>query len=529
MAEKNKEARSTVYSSYGTVATSQPLASSAGLHILQQGGNAIDAAIAAAAMLNVVEPHMTGLGGDAFALLWSAEENKLIGLDASGKSGSLLNAEQIIGQGENALPRTGAKSVTVPGALSGWCALLDRYGTMTLPQVLNPAIRIAERGFPVTPIIASQWCTKSEFLSKDLGAKNTFLYKGRRGPRIGEWFQNPDLADSLTNIANLGSETLYGGSMGETIVNSLSEQGGYLTLQDLKDHRVEWVDPISVNFKGYDVWELPPAGQGVAALQMLKLLEPVNLKGMGHNSTNYLHHIIESKKIAFADLATYVGDRTSMKVSAEQLLNDNYIDNRRELIDPKKAMSHIQPSPEMTRTETVYLTTADKDGNMVSFINSIYEHFGSGIVTPGTGFALQNRGAGFSAEEGPNQIDRCKKPLHTIIPGFVTHKGKPWMAFGVMGGSMQPQGHLQLLLNILVFDMTLQQALEAGRVRHLSDSGVILEQPISDSVRGELQQLGHRLSDSIESGFGGGQAIRNLPKGYASGSDPRKDGMAVGY
>ena len=235
------------------------------------------------------------------------------------------------------------------------------------------------------------------------------------------------------------------------IIDSLSSQGGFLTLEDLENHQVEWVDPICVNFRGYDIWELPPAGQGVAALQMLKLLEPFELKKMGHNTATYLHHIIEAKKLAFADLATYVGDRNSMTVSARQLLDDTYIAGRRKLIKAQRATTQIHPSPEMTRTETVYLATADKDGNMVSFINSIYEHFGSGVVVPGTGFALQNRGAGFSAEEGPNQIDSCKKPLHTIIPGFVTHKGKPWMAFGVMGGSMQPQGHLQLLLNILVF------------------------------------------------------------------------------
>ena len=529
MTEKIKTGRSTVYSSHGTVTTSQPLASSAGLHILQQGGNAIDAAVATAAMLNVVEPHMTGLGGDVFALLWSANEQKLVGLDASGKSGSLLDKTELLGKGTESIPRTGAKSITVPGALGGWCALLDRYGTMSLSQVLAPAIMTAERGFPVTPIIAQQWREKRKFLCQDSGARKLFLYDGQRGPNTGEWFQNLDLAKTFNDIASQGIRTLYGGDLGEKIINSLSSQGGYLTLEDLENHRVEWVDPISVNFRGYDIWELPPAGQGVAALQMLKLLEPFSLKEMGHNTATYLHHIIEAKKLAYSDLVTYVGDKNNMTVSAQQLLEDTYIAGRRRLINPEKATTQIQPSPEMTRTETVYLATADKDGNMVSFINSIYEHFGSGVVAPGTGFALQNRGAGFTLDKGPNQIGPNKKPLHTIIPGFVTHKGKPWMAFGVMGGSMQPQGHLQLLLNILVFDMTLQQALEAGRVRHLSDSGVILEQSISDSVRGELQQLGHCLSDSIESGFGGGQAIINLPKGYASGSDPRKDGMAVGY
>ncbi|MBH15831.1 MAG: gamma-glutamyltransferase [Gemmatimonadetes bacterium] len=529
MIEKPKESRSTVYSSSGTVATSQPLASSAGLQILQQGGNAIDAAIAAAAMLNVVEPHMTGLGGDVFALVWSSNEQDLIGIDASGKSGSLLGRTEFVKQDSGQSPQTGPKSVTVPGALSGWCALLDRFGTMSLSQVLSPAIETAKRGFPVTPIIATQWCENREFLVQDPGAQKTFLYEGQRGPKVGEWFQNPDLANTLMDIASHGSKILYGGDLGDRIVRSLEAQGGYLTLADLKEHQFEWVDPICVNFKGYDIWEIPPAGQGIAALQMLKLLEPFKLKEMGHNTTTYLHHIIEAKKLAFADLSTYVGDRNSMKVSAEQLLDDTYIANRLKLIDPQKAMRHVQPNPEMTRTETVYLATADKDGNMVSFINSIYEHFGSGIVVPNTGFALQNRGAGFTAAEGPNQAGPKKKPLHTIIPGFVTRKGEPWMAFGVMGGSMQPQGHLQLLLNILVFDMTLQQALDAPRVRHLTDSGVILEEPIDESVRAGLQDLGHQTSNDSAVGFGGGQAIMNLSRGYASGSDPRKDGVAIGY
>jgi len=529
MTEKTTAGRSTVYSSYGTVATSQPLASSAGLQILQQGGNAIDAAVATAAMLNVVEPHMTGLGGDVFALLWSTSEQKLVGLDASGKSGSLLDRTELLGHGADSIPRTGARSVTVPGALSGWCALLDRYGTMSLSQVLAPAIQIAERGFPVTPIIARQWSEKKDFLCQDPGAEKTFLYDGQHGPRPGEWFQNPDLAKSLTNIAKQGSQILYKGDLGKKMIDSLSSRGGYLTLEDLENHQVEWVDPISVNFRGYDIWELPPAGQGVAALQMLKLLEPFNLKEMGHNTTTYLHHIIEAKKLAFADLATYVGDRNSMTVSAQHLLDDTYIAGRRKLIEPQRATTQIHPSPEMTRTETVYLATADKDGNMVSFINSIYEHFGSGVVVPGTGFALQNRGAGFNLEKGPNQIGPKKRPLHTIIPGFVTKEGRPWMAFGVMGGSMQPQGHLQLLLNILVFEMTLQQALEAARVRHLSDSGIIIEKPIGNTVRGELEQLGHQLSDNLQLGFGGGQAIISLSQGWAAGSDPRKDGMAVGY
>ena len=511
--------RSTVYAPNAAVATSQPLASGAGLEILQQGGNAVDAAVAAAAVLNLTEPHMTGIGGDMFAILWSANDQELVGLDASGRSGSLLTPETLRAKGHERMPGSGAEAVTVPGAISGWVALLERYGTMSLAQVLAPAIRIAEEGFPVTPIIAGQWRTQEEKLARDEGAKATFLDDEGKGPQAGEWFRNPDLVNSFRMLAELG----------RTVVDGLADLGGYLTLDDLRNHEPVWVDPISIDFRGYTIWELPPAGQGVAALQMMKMLEPLDLEGMGHNSAAYLHHLIEAKKLAFADLQRYVADRDFMDVSVDRLLDEEYLTARGALIDPDRAVQRVQPGSAVTDTETIYLSVADSDGNMISFINSIFDYFGSGVVVPGTGFILQNRGAGFTLEDGhPNQAGPGKRPFHTLIPGFVTKEGAPWMTFGLMGGSMQPQGHTQMLLNILVFGMDLQDAIDAPRFRHLSGYSVAIEDPIREEVRVGLEALGHELRVQGPGSFGGAQAIIKLDRGWAAGSDPRKDGMAVG-
>ena len=521
--------RSTVYAPREAVATSQPLASAAGLEILLQGGNAIDAAVGAAAVLNVVEPHMTGVGGDMFAMLWSAEDRQLVGLDASGRAGSLLTPDALRADGHESMPASGPGSVTVPGAFSGWVALLDRYGTMPLAEVLAPAIRIAEDGFPVTPIIARQWRSQEEKLSGNAGATATYLLDWKRGPEAGEWFRNPDLARSFGTLADGGPGVFYGGELGRTIVDGLAELGGYLTLEDLTNHSVEWVDPISIDFRDYTVWELPPAGQGVAALQMMKMMEPLDLEGMGHNSAPYLHYLIEAKKLAFADLDRYIADRDHLEVSVDQLLDVAYLNGRRALIDPNRAADRPQPGPALTDTETIYLSAADSDGNMISFINSLFGHFGSGVVIPGTGFTLQNRGCGFTLEDGhPNQAAPGKRPFHTLIPGFVTKAGAPWMSFGVMGGSMQPQGHTQMLLNTLVFGMDLQEAIDAARFRHLEGYHVAIESPIGEGVRAELTAMGHEITDEALSEFGGAQAIRRLDRGWAAGSDPRKDGMAVG-
>ena len=527
--------RSTVYAPHGAIATSQPLASAAGLAVLRRGGNAADAAVTAAAVLNLVEPHMTGIGGDMFAILWSVDEGRLVGLNASGRSGSLMTRDELLSRGHTSVPIHGAEPITVPGALSGWTLLLERYGTISLAEALQPAIRLAEEGFPVSPIIARQWAIEVEKLQQDEGARTTYVVDGRRAPAAGEWFRNPDFAASLRMIAEQGSDALYGGELGQRIVQRVQELGGFLTLEDLKNHEANWVEPISADFRGYRVWELPPNGQGVAALEMLRILEPYDLLTMGHNSAEYLHHLIEAKKLAFADLARWVGDPDYMTVTPQDLLSDEFIRARRELLDPEHASERVDPGEAVTASETIYLSAADQHGNMISFINSIYWEFGSGVVVPGTGFALQNRGAGFSLEPGlANSVAPGKRPFHTIIPAFVTipsadGEEKPWLAFGVMGGSIQPQGHVQVLFNLLVFGMELQEAIDAPRFRHLAGRDVALEVPISDAVRERLRALGHVILPDGSVPFGGSQAVMRLEQGWAAGSDPRKDGEAVGH
>ena len=520
--------RSTVYAPRSAAATSQPLASWAALSVMERGGNAVDAAVAAAAMLNVVEPHMTGMGGDMFALLWSAEEGRLVGLDSSGRSGSGMSREAIAAAGMDGVPASGAGSVTVPGAVAGWAALLNRFGSMTFAEVLAPAIRVAEEGFPVTPIIAAQWDAAADKLRGDAGAAATYLVDGRRAPRAGEWFRVPDLAASFRLVAGGGAGVFYEGELGQRIANELLAQGGFLTPDDLAGHEARWVIPLSTDFGGCTLWELPPAGQGIAALEMLRILDGFDLASMGHNSPAYLHHLIEVKKLAFADLAGHIGDPGHMKISPSVLLVEDYVVSRRSRLDPSVAAERVEPGSAVSASETIYLSTADEHGNMVSFINSLYEGFGSGVVIPGTGFALQNRGACFTFEEGhPNQVAPGKKPLHTIIPAFVTRRAEPWLSFGVMGGSMQPQGHVQVLLNLLVFGMDLQAAIEAPRFRHTSGLEVAVE-GIDRDTRAALATMGHDLVDSSLTSFGGGQGVMRLERGWAAGSDPRKDGMAVG-
>jgi gamma-glutamyltranspeptidase/glutathione hydrolase len=526
--------RSTVYSPRGAAATSHPLATGAALEILQAGGNAIDAAVTAAAVLNVVEPHMTGMGGDMFAILWHADQRRLVGLDASGKSGSKIDAEQLVAaesedaEGSKRVPRDGARSVTVPGALSGWNALLESYGESTITEALQPAIRLADEGFPVSPIIARDWASSVDGLRGNAGAASTFLIDDE-APEAGQWFSNPDLANTFRRVAENGIETFYGGELGQQIVAGLDELGGFLTVEDLRDHDFRWVEPMRVDYKGYTLHELPPAGQGVAALQMLKMLEGFDLQAMGHNSADYLHMLIEAKKLAYADLARYVADPSHMEVEPESLLDRAYLERRARLIDPTAAADHPDAGRLATDSETIYLTVADQYGNMISFINSIYGHFGSGVVVPGTGLVLQNRGAGFTMEEGhPNQIAPNKRPLHTIIPAFVTRDGAPWLSFGVMGGPMQPQGQVQVLLNMVEFGMDPQEAIDAARFRHLSGTTVAIEK-LDIEVAAQLEGRGHELRDASGASFGGGQAILKLSKGWAAASDPRKDGMAAGH
>jgi len=526
-------ARSTVYAPHGMVATSQPLASVAGLNVLQLGGNAIDAAITAAAVLSVTEPHMTGIGGDMFAIVWLGGEQRLVGLNASGRAGSRMTREALVAGGFQEGLQQGGMSITVPGTLAGWDLLLRTYGTRTLAATLQPAIELARDGFRVTPIIATQWAAQTQLLTRDSAAAATFL-PGGRAPEAGEAFHNPDYARTLQTIATGGIATFYEGEIGHRIVDRLSELDGFITLDDLRSNAPTWVTPISAPFRGFRVWELPPNNQGVAVLEMLRILEPYDLEPMGHNSAPYLHHLIEAKKLAYADLERYVGDAEHLDTTAEHLLSEPFIAERRSRLDPDRAQARAEPGPHRTAGETVYLTTADAEGNMVSLINSNSADFGSGIVVPGTGFALQNRGAGFTLAEGkPNTAAPGKRPFHTLIPGFVTRtegtREQAYLSFGLMGGSMQAQGQVQFLLNHLVFGMDLQEAIDAPRFRHLMGQRVALETPVGDDVRAALAAMGHVLADEWRSGFGGAQAIVRLPRGYAAGSDPRKDGMAIGY
>jgi gamma-glutamyltranspeptidase / glutathione hydrolase len=530
--------KSPVYAPNGIAATSQPLATTAAIRVLQNGGNAIDAAVTAAAVLTVVEPMMVGIGGDMFAIVWSAKDKKLYGLNASGRAGALMTREELIRRQRTRGPARGPESVTVPGALAGWQAILNRFGTMKLAQVLEPAIGYAENGFPVTPVIAVDW-TEGNIVQRDSGARATFLIDGKY-PKAGDWFRNPDYAKTLRDIQRDGPDLFYKGALGEKIVNHLKARGGFLTMDDLRKNEPTWVTPISTKFAGYRVWELPPNNIGIATLEMLRILESYDLKAMGQNSVEYLHHLIEAKKLAYTDLTRYNGDPDHLTAQPSYLLSDSFINERRSHIDPKKAMSEVQPGPERLGNETIYLTVADKDGNMVSFINSLYDEWGSGVVVPGTGFALHDRGLGFTIEPGlPNTVAPGKRPSHTLIPGFITRPGpnsnpdgtgdEPYMSFGLMGGAMQAQGHTQFLINHLVFGMDVQQAMDAGRFRHQNGLSVIVEPAIPDSVMAGLRALGHEVRLGNAGLFGGSQAIIKLAKGYVAGSDSRKDGHAAGY
>jgi gamma-glutamyltranspeptidase/glutathione hydrolase len=527
---QGRSTRSTVYAPKAAAATSHPLATGEALTTLRAGGNAVDAAVVAAAVLGVVEPHMTGMGGDAFAQVWWAREGSLVALDASGRSGSLATPDALTTAGGGRMPERGPATISVPGAVSGWEALLSRFGTLSLAQALEPAIRLAEGGFPVSPIVADGWSDQVLSLAQDQGARDTFLLDGHRAPRAGEWFANPDLGRSMREIAAEGAGSLYGGRLGSRMVESLKPLGGVLSREDLAGHEASWVEPIGTEFAGHTVWELPPAGQGVAALQMLRLLEPLPLTEMGWNSAQYLHHLIEAKKLAFADLDGHVADQDHMRVSVDALLSDAALAHRRSLIDPSHAAAGPLPGIYSASNDTVYLAVADSQGNMVSFINSIYWRFGSGVVVPGTGFALHNRGGAFVLDEDhPNRVAPGKKPLHTIIPAMLSRSGDPTLAFGVVGRSMQPQGQVQLLLNLLLFHLDLQQAVDAPRFRHLDEKRVALEPGIDGSVRDELTRLGHQIVSDDDVVFGGAQAVMRLERGWSAASDPRRDGCAGGF
>ncbi|MDA0998951.1 MAG: gamma-glutamyltransferase [bacterium] len=523
--------RSPVFSCDGMVATSQPLAAGAGLQILREGGNAADAAICTAAVLNVVEPQSTGIGGDMFMLYWDAREKKLLGLNGSGRAPRAATRERYAELGHTQMPEFGIHAVTVPGAADGWCAALERCGSgkKTLADLLAPAARYAEKGFPVSPAIQNAWSLQVEKLKKCPDSAAVYL-PGGRAPRLGEIFRNPSLAKTFHGLGDGGRAYFYEGPVAEAIVQISRKYGGLIEAGDMAAARHEWVEPIRTSYRGHELCEIPPNGPGITALMALNILEGFPLSELSFGSAEHLHLLAESLKLAFADRDRYIADPLQAEVPTAELLSKAYAERRRMEIGTQAALPG--PGNPLLGSDTVYLTTADREGNMCSFINSLYKHFGSGITAGETGVMLQNRGFGFVLEEGhPNCIAPGKRPLHTIIPGFVMKEGAPWMSFGVMGGDMQPQGHVQILTDMVDFGMNIQEAIEAPRLRVLGGRGLAVEYGVPGAVVETLRGLGHEVArGGGYEGFGGGQGIVRLPGGgLMGGSDYRRDGCAVGF
>ncbi len=520
--------RSPVLGTKGMVATSHPLASSSALRILQEGGNAVDAAICAAAVLNVVEPMSTGIGGDMFALVHMSGSDRPVGLNGNGWSGSGTRLDYFAKNGLDTISPDSIQSVSVPGAVAGWYSLHERFGATAMARILAPAIEYADQGFAVTEVIAGQWGRNRERLLGYGPSAETFLVSGR-APRHGEIFRCPALARSLREIAEGGPRAFYEGRIADEIVACSEELGGFLTKADFAEFYAEWVDPISTDYRGYEVFEMPASTQGIVALEMLNILEAYDLPAMGHNSAEHLHLVIEAKKLGFADRGAYIADPKLSRVPTETLISKEYAASLRERIDPGRAAEEVSPG-RIEHGDTVYLSVVDGEGNAVSFINSLFWGFGSAIVAGGTGICLQNRASLFSLDpDHPNRAEPRKRPLHTLIPAMVVRSGRPCFSFGVMGGDMQPQGHAQVLANVIDFGMDPQQAGEAARVCHSSD-GVALESAIGADVRYSLLERGHQLINRIDV-FGGYQGIWIDPdtRVLSGGSDPRKDGCAIGW
>ncbi len=532
--------RSEVIARNGMAATSQPLATQVAIDILKKGGNAIDAAIAANAMLGLVEPTGCGIGGDLFAIIWDAKTKKLYGLNASGRSPRALTIDYFKQREMKKIPSYGPLPVTVPGTVDGWFEMHKRFGKIPMNLILEPAIYYAREGFPVSELIAYYMERSVRVLGQYPNFKETFMPNGKM-PAKGEIFRNPSLANTYEKIAKGGRDAFYKGDIARTIEKYIKDQGGFLSYDDLASHRSEWVSPVSTNYRGYDVWELPPNGQGIAALQILNILEGFDVKSMGFGSAEYLHHFIEAKKLAFEDRAHYYADMQIEKVPLERLISKEYAAERRNLIDPNRAARTFEPGS-MDAPSTIYLTVADKDGNMVSLIQSNYRGMGSGMTPYGLGFVLQDRGESFNLEEGYlNTYAPGKRPFHTIIPGFITKDGAPYVSFGVMGGAMQPQGHAQIVINLIDFRMNLQEAGDAPRVQHegsseptgerMTNGGVVLlEEGFGWEIVRQLLQKGHRVQWDL-GGYGGYQAIMfDAANGvYYGASESRKDGQASGY
>jgi gamma-glutamyltranspeptidase/glutathione hydrolase len=544
--------RSEVLGRHGMVCTSVPLATQIGLDVLKRGGSAVDAAIAANAALGLMEPVSNGIGGDLFAIVYSAKENKLYGLNGSGRSPLGLSYEQMKAElaklKRESIPPTGMLPISVPGTVDAWAELHKKFGKLKLSDDLAPAIRYAEEGFPVTELIAWYW-SRSVPLYKNLpgGFLETYTLDGKgRTPAKGDIFKNPALAQTLRLIGEKGRDVFYKGEIADKIDAFMQANGGYLRKADFEKHTSTWIEPVSTNYRGYDVFELPPNGQGIAALQMLNVLEGFDLRAMGFNSVDALHTMIEAKKIAWADRAKFYADPDFAKIPLAGLISKGYAAERRKLIDPNRAAKKVEAgNPALKDGDTIYMCTADDEGNMVSLIQSNYRGMGSGIVVPGLGFMLQDRGELFSMEPGhANVYAPGKRPFHTIIPGFVMKEKKPWLAFGVMGGGMQPQGHVQVLTNMIDFGMNVQEAGDASRWQHEGDSEptgekmsetggyVEVESGVPYETVRELRKKGHDMRFGL-GGYGGYQAIKvemhDGQRVYVGASESRKDGQAAGY
>ena len=532
--------RSEVIAQNGMVATSHPLASQIGIDILKEGGNAIDAAIAANAALGLMEPTGNGIGGDLFAIVWIEKEKKLYGLNASGRSPEDLTLKYFIENNFTSIPAYGPLPVSVPGCVDGWFELHNKFGKIKMRDILSPTIKYAEDGFPVTELVSYYMKNASDNFQDYPNFKETYFIDDST-PEKGQVFKNPDLANTLRTIVKNGKKGFYEGEIAQTIANFVQDQGGFLSYDDLKNHKSEWIEPVSTNYRGYDVWELPPNGQGIAALQILNLLEGYDIRSMGFGTADYIHHFVEAKKIAFADRAKYYADMDFNEIPVDYLISKEYADIRRKEINSDNSASTVLPG-DIENGDTIYLTTADSEGNMVSLIQSNYRGMGSGMVPNDLGFMLQDRGELFSLDENHFNVYAPKKrPFHTIIPAFITKDGNPLISFGLMGGAMQPQGHAQIVINIIDFDMNLQEAGDAPRIRHqsnqqptggeMTDGGeVALEKGFNYKQIRELMKKGHKVIYDLGS-FGGYQAIMidYINKVYYGASESRKDGSAIGY
>jgi len=539
---KMSATRSVVYTRHGMVAAAHPLAVEIGVGVLRDGGTAVDAAIAVNAALGFLEPIACGVGGDLFALVWDAETAKLAGLNASGRAPAAIDATKIPAEPDGTIPLYTPYAWTVPGTVDGWFELHARFGKLPMARLLEPAIRAAEEGEPVPQVIAAAWERGGRLFAGTPGFDATFLPEGR-APREGEVFRNPALARTYRALAEGGRDAFYRGAIARRIVEFSQRNGGFFALDDFAKHRSEWVDPISTTYRGVTVYELPPNGQGLAALQMLNILEGFDLRAMGRDSAAFWHTLVEAKKLAFEDRARWYADPTFAEVPLDELLSKEYARERAGLIDPRRAARRVEAGdPRLDHGDTTYLSVADRWGNMVSLIQSNYTGFGTGYVVEGQGFGLHSRGAQFSLDpKSPNRLEPGKRPFHTIIPAFAMKDGQPWLAFGVMGGDMQPQGHVQVLVNLIDFGMNLQEAGDAPRFHHqgsseptgtrMTNGGELhLESGVPDEVRRDLARLGHRITESVGT-FGGYQAVARDPAtGILSGaSESRKDGCALGY